>query len=199
MAMHTDKSQHDFGGVVALNQGARDLLSLSYRVNLLAIDAMLQSKRGGGDLKGFDEVSSQMRSWTRDLHDRLEELNVKCQAVVARTSLYCRRREVLRLLEAAVAQSGNADLQRALGQLREGLKDIGAELDSDWRIVRGRLADLDQQGTMAVVLSRSAMIEAATGGAEQRAQLGQVSKAFYEHSQSAVQTLKSLLRQFREE
>jgi hypothetical protein len=190
--------RHGFGRIVALNEAAKQLLSLSYRVNLLAIDAMLQSKRGGGNLRGFDEVSSQMRAWTRELHAQLEQLNTQCNEVIARTSLLTKQQHSLRLLAEADRQSGETGLQRVHAQQRAATEELGAELDRDWRRVRGRLADLDQLGTMAVVLSRSAMIEASTGTDEQRDLLTQVSQEFFQNSQVAVQTIKSILKQVRE-
>lgn len=93
--------KHSLDRVVALIVASNGLLSLSYRVNLLAIDAMLQSKRSGGGLLGFDAVASQMRAWTRDLHGQLEELNHQCYALVARSSQESRQRRVQRLLDAA--------------------------------------------------------------------------------------------------
>lgn len=65
--------------------------------------------------------------------------------------------------------------------------------------MRNRLSDLSQMGTMAVVLSRSAMIEAATGTDAQRALLGQVSKEFFDHSQIVVRTIRTTLKQMNED
>jgi hypothetical protein len=188
-----------FDRVVALNEAAKGLLALSYQVNLLAIDAMLQSKRGGGDLRGFDEVSSQMRSWSRDLHERLERLSGHCSEVVGRTSLYCKQAHILQLLEAAARQSTGESLQAACGQRGDEQQALAAEVDRDWRRVRAQLDDLNQLGTMAVVLSRSAMIEASTGTAEQRLLLTQVSQEFSRHSNVAVQTIRDILKQLRED
>jgi hypothetical protein len=140
-----------------------------------------------------------MRAWTRDLHARLQLLGGQCYEVVARTSLYSKESHALQLLEAAARQSDNAGMRRAAQANAAALGALHERLDADWRQVRARLTDLDQLGTMAVVLSRSAMIEAATGTAEQRAQLGHVSQEFYQHSQRAVQTIKNIVRQVRED
>jgi phenylacetate-coenzyme A ligase PaaK-like adenylate-forming protein len=59
------------------------------------------------------------------------------------------------------------------------------------------LSDLDQLGLMAMVLSRSAMIEASSGTSEQRAQLGRVSQEFYQNSEFVISLLRSALKAVR--
>ena len=76
------EEQANFNRVAGLNEAAKELVARSYQVNLLALDAMVQSKRGGSSLRGFDEVSSQMRRWSRDLHVELERLAALSRRVV---------------------------------------------------------------------------------------------------------------------
>ncbi len=177
-----------------MNEGAKELIARSLRVNLLALDAMVQSKRGGSGLRGFDEVSSQMRSWSRDLHRELEELSRLSRIVVGHASQSSKEAHLLRLLERAAASSNSPLAAHALeGRGREQLTRA-LELKRSWRQVRDALGSLDLLGMMAVVLSRSAMIEASSGTAEQRAQLNDVSEQFYRNSEAVVGVLKTLLK-----
>ena len=197
LAEQRHSSTQGFEHAVALNEAAKHLLELAYRVNLLAIDAMLQSKRGGALLPGFDEVSAQMRRWTHDLRQQLEGLNGQCRDMVTGTSRLFRQARLFRLLSQAVERSKDASLSAVWMRERDELASLRAANDRDWLRLLRSLEDLDQLGTMAVVLSRSAMIEAAAGDETQRALLGQVSAEFQEHSRSAAQTIRSVLRALR--
>lgn len=190
-----DDEQADFNRVAALNEAAKELISRSYQVNLLALDAMVQSKRGGSSLRGFDEVSSQMRRWSRDLHAELERLAALSRLVVSEVSMTSKEGHLLRLLHRAVDASSNATATRTFGERRSTQLDRQQTLVRLWRKVLDALGDLDQLGMMAVVLSRSAMIEASGGAPEERAQLGHVSREFYRNSEAVVNVLKSAIKE----
>jgi len=52
------RERADFERVISLNEAAKELIARSFRVNLLALDAMVQSKRGGSSLRGFEAFIS---------------------------------------------------------------------------------------------------------------------------------------------
>ena len=193
-ALQVSSDRFDFERLSSLNEGAKELIARSFRVNLLALDAMVQSKRGGSGLRGFDEVSSQMRSWSRDLHRELEELSRLSRQVVDHASQATKETHVLRLLERAAASSNNPSACGALEARNQTQLARVGEIKRSWRRVGDALSSLDQLGMMAVVLSRSAMIEASSGTPEQRAQLNDVSEQFYRNSEAVVSVLKALLK-----
>ncbi|HTQ03281.1 MAG TPA: hypothetical protein VMI54_05470 [Polyangiaceae bacterium] len=186
--------QRGFERVVALSEASKALLARSFKVNLLALDAMVQSKRGGGNLRGFDEVSSQMRLWSRDLHRDLQQLEARTRNLVARTSLVRKEKHTIDLLRAAALASRNSALLAAYEARGERHEALERELAGDWRAVREMLGDLDQLGLMAIVLSRSAMIEASSGSQAQREQLSSVSREFYRNSEAVTETIKTVLK-----
>lgn len=187
-------SDNDFTRVVALNEATKELLRRSFEVNLLALDAMVQSKRGGGTLRGFDEVSAQMRMWTRDLHEKLERLATATGSVVSHMSEATKEAHLLRILEAAARESGDAQIRASQRALESRHAAITASARADWRKTRDVLDDLDQLGMMACVLARSAMIEATSAGPELREQLDHVSREFYLNSEAVVDILKAALK-----
>lgn len=192
--IHHETETFDFNRVSSLNEGAKELIARSFRVNLLALDAMVQSKRGGSSLRGFDEVSSQMRTSSRDLHHELEELSRLSRAVVDHASQSSKQAHLLRLLGQAASSSRSPLASAAFERHRQAQQARAEELKRSWRQVKDTLGSLDQLGMMAVVLSRSAMIEASSGSAEQRAQLNDVSEQFCRNSEVVVNVLKALLR-----
>lgn len=184
----------DFERVGELNEAAKELIARSFRVNLLALDAMVQSKRGGSSLRGFDEVSSQMRTWSKDLHVELEQLSRLSRAAVEQASQSSKQAHLLRLIERAAAASNDALATQALDAGCQAQLERSADLRRTWRQVKDTVGSLDSLGMMAVVLSRSAMIEASCGTAEQRAQLNDVSEQFCRNSEAVVTVLKNLLK-----
>lgn len=173
-----------------LNEAAKELLARSAQVNLLALDAMVQSKRGGSNLRGFDEVSWQMRMWSRELHEQLGELGALGASVLARTSLRSKHSRQLQLLTQATVASENVSLSAACERCRSEHEALDTALAVDLRKIRNVLSDIDQLGMMAIVLSRSAMIEAVSGDEQQRDQLYKVSREFYQNSEAVLETLK---------
>jgi hypothetical protein len=193
-----EQPEHRFKRVVELNEAAKVLLSRSFRVNLLALDAMVQSKRGDSSVPGFDEVAAQMLGWSRSLHALLQRLGEASAAVVMGTSAAAKEQHLLRILGSA-AELSQERQARAAFALRSAEQDSAAEgLRHGWRRVDELLTDLDQLGMMACVLSRSAMIEACSAGPELRRQLDDVSRDFNVHAQAVVDIISNLLRFMRE-
>ena len=191
------KDERRFEQVVRLNEAAKQLMARSTRVDLLALDAMVQSKRGGGSLRGFDEVSSQMRLWSRELLQQLGELGVLSASLLRQTSLRSKQMRKLDLLSLAAKESNNEALRSAHERLQREHEALCSALQADARRTQNLLSDIDQLGMMAIVLSRSAMIEAASGDEQQREQLSKVSVEFYQHSESVLQIIKSALTSTR--
>lgn len=189
----------DFDRVVALNEAAKALLERSLKVNLLALNAMVQSKRSGGACRGFDEVSAQMRSWSQQLHGQLRSLGHLSQTTVRDLSLYEKQRRLSRLLERAVASVTAVSAAAALERSRAELDSNLLGLESGRRRLSLLIDDLVQLGMMASVLSRSAMIEAQSGPVEIRQQLSEVSREFYDNAEAVVETLRVLLKSIRSE
>lgn len=193
-ARETRSGADDFRRVIALNEASKALVARSFQVSLIALGAIVQSRRAGNQLRGFDEVSSQMRQWSRDLHAELEKLGVLSQAYLERTSLRVKQARLLGLLEAAARQSGSPSAARALERRQADQDRLDVTLRAAGRAVANLLGDIGQLGLMAVVLSRAAMIEAASGDEEQRLQLGQISREFYDNSQAVQEVLAAVTK-----
>lgn len=192
--MKLGAQRSDFQDVVELNEAAKQLIARSFKVNLLALDALVQSKQTGCTLPGFDEVSSQMRMWSRDLHSQLETLAELSREVVSKTSSFSKEARHLQLLQLAATYSNDSHVRQTAADMAQRQSGREYALKQHWRRLRAALADLDQLGMMAIVLSRSAMIEAASAAGEQRAHLTNVSREFYKNSEATVEVLRALLK-----
>jgi len=194
---HTEMDTANFGRVAALNEAAKELMARSHHVNRLALDAMVQSKATGANLRGFDEVSSQIRHWSRDLHAELERLRALSRELVVQVSHVSKEARLLSLLRRATATCSENAKHCDFTAKETAQIDRLERLAKLWRTMAVSLSDLDQLGLMAAVLSRSAMIEASSGTSEQREQLGRVSAAFYQNSESVISVLKAALKAVR--
>jgi hypothetical protein len=114
--------------------------------------------------------------------------------VVAGTSRASKEARMTRLLERAAVMSQYAAARAVYEQHAHEQQERERDLDSKWRAVRVVLSDLNMLGLMAVVLSRSAMIEASSGSAELREQLTHVSREFYDNSEAVVGVIKALTK-----
>ena len=180
----------EFARVAILNESTKQVLMRSFEVSLRALDAIVQSKRGGGALRGFDEVSSQMRVWSRELHGKLIHLSELSRSAVREVSEYAKSVRQQRLLVGC--QSTRA--QDAVALARRDAEKAERRLRDRWRGIALELDDLRQMGMMACVLSRSAMIEASSASDEQRDSLMNVSREFYDNAEDVLAILQEVIR-----
>jgi hypothetical protein len=184
-----------FRRVVALNEGAKLVLRRGFEVNLRALDATVQSRQQAGALRGFDEVASQIRGWSRELCAQIETLSALSRQAVELTSEFVKSTRQARLVRAATQSSSDESLRKVMSEVEERVQSSDSRIREQWRKIRAELGDLNQLGMMATVLARGAMLESVYAAApEQRERLMQVSKEFYENAEGVSDTLRALLR-----
>lgn len=186
-----------FGWVIALSEASKKLVTHSFQVNLLALAAIVQSRRAGQSLRGFDEVASQMRRWSVDLHTELEKLRGIGREAVSLASQLTKAARLVDILERARGTRADTALERALERRRHSVEELDARIAGARRRLIGCVDDLCQLGLMATVLSRSAMIEAATASPLLREQLSQVSREFYTNADWVIGELQRLQKVLR--
>ena len=186
--------------LVQLNEGAKVVFTRSHAVNLLAIDAIVRSRLAGDAVRGFAEVSTQMRAWSSDLYARMQSLQESTTDVVATMSRHAKHVRSARLLAAAASHPSAEAALAAAGSATRAL------VDEDTRTLRRaheavvtRLDELSRLGMMACVLSRAAKIEAVHARDEHRAQLSQVAEEFAASADEVVETVRELLGAERKE
>jgi methyl-accepting chemotaxis protein len=184
----------DLGAVVAMNESAKAILDASRQVNLRALDAMVRGQRAGEALRGFAEVSSQMRQWSRELDTAIRQVSELSGQQVQLVSALVRQRRLLTLLTAAAQdESARSALGEALSRWGQEHERAQRELHHFERKLMTILEEIEQLGLMACVLARAAAIEAASGTPQQCLELGIVSKEFAEHSERIAQDIHRLL------
>ena len=184
--------------VVAVHEGAKAILSDSHQVNLRALDATVRSLRRGSQLRGFAEVSAQMREWSQELHAAVEQVTKSSAEQVNVVSAFEKHKRTLHLLSAGGCEPASALLLApALERVASQGREIELALQKLQRQVRRLLEDLQQLGLMACVLSTSALIEAATAGDDSQ-DLTTVSRDFSERSQKMTESIRRMLASDRQ-
>lgn len=180
--------------VVALNDASKVMSEHSREVRLRALDALVRSaKDSSAALAGFREVSLQMRRWSDDLSAQLTRIRKLSGDSVTQESYYRTLKRRGRLLAEAALKSGNPALKARLDAYRQ--KERAAQLERNKRLAATaqELDELRQLGLMAIVLSRTAMIEASAANPKDRAVLSSVALEFGEHADAVLQLGKTLL------
>lgn len=115
-----------FGWVIALSEASKKLVTHSFQVNLLALAAIVQSRRAGQSLRGFDEVASQMRRWSVDLHTELEKLRGIGREAVSLASQLTKAARLVDILERARGTRADTALERALERRRHSVEELAS-------------------------------------------------------------------------
>jgi hypothetical protein len=179
--------------VVALNEASKAMSEHSFEVRLRALDALMRSvKNTGAALPGFREVSLQMRQWSDDLSAQLEELRKICAEAVGAESRQRTLDRRARLLTEASRQCAHGELQVCVDAFVLKEKTSRRARRKQLDVTIEQLTALKQLGLMAIVLARTAMIEATAAQPEERVVLSQVSREFGEHAQAVLKLAKDL-------
>lgn len=184
--------------VVELSEGAKSIRRYAFEVSLSALGAIVRSTRSEVQLRGFKEVASQMRDWSRELERAVADITVLTSRQVRIVSDLARRTRLASLLErasiepqAALALEASRALeQRALRNLRGELRGLGSRLEE-------ALHAIVQLGMMATVLSRAALIEAASGSDDERRELTIASQEFRDYASQVNDAIANMLVRHR--
>lgn len=180
--------------VVALNDASKVMSEHSREVRLRALDALVRSaKDSSAALAGFREVSLQMRRWSDDLSAQLTRIRKLSADSVTHESAYRTLKRRGRLLEAAAKLSNNAAMKDRLDAYKARERTAQKERNKRLSTAAQELDDLRQLGLMAIVLSRTAMIEASAAQPADRVVLSSVALEFGEHADAVLQLGKSLV------
>ncbi|MBC2731910.1 hypothetical protein [Thiobacillus sp.] len=190
----------DLHAIVRIGDAIRGVVDTARAVNLAALNAMLSSRRGGGNIVGFRVATSELRGVSTRLMDDMEDLTVLVSGMVNEVALRQRKRRnqayfgrvqdgqarITDLL-ADIAGKQGGEVERLSHQLRQRRRELGL------KTIRAlRLCDQGQ------ALSRSALIEAAYGG-ESAPVLKQVAEQLALSIRSVADTLDDVRGELEKE
>ncbi|QEL64608.1 hypothetical protein OTERR_11320 [Oryzomicrobium terrae] len=147
--------------VVEVNEGVRQVIGVSRRVNLVAINAMIVAKQAGRQASGFQVVSAELRRFSGQLDLQMQDLDRFIASLVHTVAGSARVRRHRAHLDAidpkSPASAAIADAKQRIDTARRRIDDESAER---WCDLRKHLDQALRLCGTGVALSRAAKIEA---------------------------------------
>ncbi|KAB2914453.1 MAG: chemotaxis protein [Dechloromonas sp.] len=150
--------------IVTINEQIKRVVGVSFKINIMALNAIFLAKRAGTAALGFGVLSNELRVFSRDLRNCMEALTGLIHDCVNEVSISLRNGRQDRLL-AEVGQAGAAAalLGRVLQQRAAERDGHVRRLAALRRQLKRALDDAFQMVELGGVLAKSAKIEAAYG------------------------------------
>jgi len=179
--------------IVRINEQIKRVVGVSFKINIMALNAIFLAKRAGTAALGFGVLSNELRVFSQDLRNCMEALTGLIHDCVNEVSVVLQDTRQTRLLEqAARLAPGQAALARVLRTREQAGDEHVRRLGSLRRQLKRALEDAFQMVELGGVLAKSAKIEAAYGQSFAPA-LAQVSGEFdgiVEEIRSSLETLR---------
>ena len=184
-------AERNLTGIVRINEKIKQVVSLAFNINLLALNALVLSRQAGDAALGFAVISAELRSFSRELAQAMGALSDTSFELVNLVSLAARAGRKHQLLDRALAgYQGPLDQRLALSN---------TALAADEKTLAARFEHLHEHFERAgisvrlgTIIARSLKIEATYGGSHE-AMLGQVACEFDRY----IDTIPRLLAELK--
>ncbi|MFO1318880.1 MAG: hypothetical protein U1F52_04650 [Burkholderiales bacterium] len=189
--------------VVSMNEEIKRVIETAFRVNVMALNAILLARRAGVVARGFGVLSNELREFVHQLEASMRRLQDLTADTVTAVSEDARRRRLQRTLQVTAAElagksAGRASIMdtvlAAQNRWTEARRDRLGALNQSLLL---SLSDADQLAQFGAVLARTAKIEAAYGG-DFAGSLTEVASEFGNTIQKILTSLETLMRHNRE-
>ena len=162
--------------IIGITECVKAVLWSAHRINLLALNALLLSRKSGSDAVGFAVVSSELRTFSQQLSQQMNRLHQQSAASLDQISEALKRRHLQQLLARADG-NGRQSLQQPLARMSAAEQVFSEEATGRGKQLGAVLEDANQHCLYGDVIARFAKIEAAYGGAW-RSHLGEIADEF---------------------
>lgn len=180
--------------IVRINEQIKRVVGVSFKINIMALNAIFLAKRAGTAARGFGVLSNELRVFSQDLRTCMESLTGLIHACVNEVSVVLQDNRLATLFNRAVELAPQQPALLAVLQ-RRGVEDEkhAQHLTKLRRQLKRALEDAFQMVELGGVLAKSAKIEAAYGQSF-AASLAQVSGEFDGVVEEIRGSLESLRR-----
>lgn len=179
--------------IVSINEQIKRVVGVSFKINIMALNAIFLAKRAGTAALGFGVLSNELRVFSQELRDCMSGLNGLIHASVNEVSIILRNGRQDRLLAGLAKAATVSPLVAGVLERRAGERAAHDRRLSDLRRqLKRALEDAFQLVELGGVLAKSAKIEAAYGQGF-AASLAQVSSEFdgiVEEIRGALESLR---------
>lgn len=149
--------------IVRINEEIKSVVSVAFKINIMALNAIFLAKRAGNAARGFGVLSNELRVFSQDLRDSMASLTQLIHSCVNEVSHVLQDIRHTRLLRQAVELSPVARLAEVLAAREVENERHRQRLASLRKQLKRALDDAFQIVELGGVLAKSAKIEAAYG------------------------------------
>lgn len=164
--------------IVRINEEIKRVVSVAFKINIMALNAIFLAKRAGNAALGFGVLSNELRVFSKDLRESMMSLTQLIHDLVGEVSVILQESRQVELFRKTVAWCpSNVKLGSVLEFQEARHDERAARISALRRGLRLAVDDAARLVELGGVLAKSAKIEAAYG-AGFATSLGQVSGEF---------------------
>lgn len=195
--VYASMNNNDLALIVRVNEDIKKIVRLASKINILALNAILVSRRAGDVALGFGVISDELRKFSKELTDIMNNLTVLSYESVQVVSQHQRYLRINHLLTLA---RDNSDAQFIEAQLFNSNKHalvLKNNLRQGYQLLSKLINDADDSSRFGSVISRSLKIEATYGG-QFSILLSQIADEFSDYIDAIHPLINELKFYFRE-
>jgi len=179
--------------IVRINEEIKSVVSVAFKINIMALNAIFLAKRAGTAALGFGVLSNELRVFSQDLRTCMLTLTELIHSSVGEVSVTLKNVRRTRLLREAARMAPNSPATAALERCETENREHEIKFQTLRKQLKRALEDAFQMVELGGVLAKSAKIEAAYGQSFAGA-LAQVSGEFDGIVEEIRGSLESLRR-----
>lgn len=157
------RAGQDLLRIVRINEQIKVVVGVSFKINIMALNAIFLAKRAGTAALGFGVLSNELRVFSQDLRTCMASLTTLIHDCVNEVSVVLQDIRHTRLLREAAEMAPDSQAVRVLAAREAENEKHDQQLASLRKQLKRALEDAFQMVELGGVLAKSAKIEAAYG------------------------------------
>lgn len=157
------RAGQDLLRIVRINEQIKVVVGVSFKINIMALNAIFLAKRAGTAALGFGVLSNELRVFSQDLRNCMASLTTLIHDCVNEVSVVLQDIRHTRLLREAAEMAPASAAVQVLAQREAENEKHDLQLASLRKQLKRALEDAFQMVELGGVLAKSAKIEAAYG------------------------------------
>lgn len=198
MGVENRQAAIDLQRIVAINEEIKAVVATAFRVNVMALNAIIISKKAGVTCRGFGVVSNEQRAYSRQLQECMQELRSTTYRAVDTLSMVLKQHKFTQIFQRTRSGSTKAALQldRVLAEREVRLQAFADDLRQCRKALSFQVDEANRLGELGSILARAAKIEAAYGS-EFRDALRQTAADFELEVTAINRSLSTVVKELR--
>jgi methyl-accepting chemotaxis protein len=150
--------------IVRINEEIKRIVTVAFKINIMALNAIFIAKRAGNAALGFGVLSNELRVFSKDLRESMMSLTRQIHDLVVEVSAVLQDSRHDDIFARATREvPDNAELQAVLARRETRHGEAVERIASQRRSLRLAVDDAARLVELGGVLAKSAKIEAAYG------------------------------------